>query len=187
MDHRAGNDEIDTIAARFGQHRPRLQALAARLLGSPVDAEDTVQDAWIRLAHTDAGTIDNLGGWLTTVTSRLCLDRLRARQARRESPLDADNLLRANSDDPADDAALADSVGRALVVVLENLSPAERVALVLHDVFAIPFQEIAPVLERSTDATKKLAARARRRARLGAENAPPDLAGRRALIEPLPT
>ncbi|WP_337825627.1 sigma-70 family RNA polymerase sigma factor [Pseudonocardia sp. UM4_GMWB1] len=182
MDHRAGNDEIDTIAARFGQHRPRLQALAARLLGSPVDAEDTVQDAWIRLAHTDAGTIDNLGGWLTTVTSRLCLDRLRARQARRESPLDADNLLRANSDDPADDAALADSVGRALVVVLENLSPAERVALVLHDVFAIPFQEIAPVLERSTDATKKLAARARRRARLGAENAPPDLAGRRALI-----
>ncbi|MBP2371922.1 sigma-70 family RNA polymerase sigma factor [Pseudonocardia parietis] len=182
MDHRARNDENDDIAGRFAEHRPRLQALAARLLGSAVDAEDAVQDAWLRLAHADARGIDNLGGWLTTVTSRLCLDRLRARQARPESPLDADDLLRANSDDPAGDAALADSVGRALVVVLENLSPAERVALVLHDVFAIPFREIAPVLERSTEATKKLAARARDRARLGAADAPPDLAGRRAII-----
>ncbi|MBO4239346.1 sigma-70 family RNA polymerase sigma factor [Pseudonocardia alni] len=182
MDHHAGNDETDTIAARFAQHRPRLQTLAARLLGSAVDAEDAVQDAWMRLAHTDARAIDNLGGWLTTVTSRLCLDRLRAQKARPESPLDADDLLRASSDDPASDAALADSVGRALVVVLESLSPAERVALVLHDVFAIPFKEIAPVLERSTEATKKLAARARHRAKLRTETAPPDLAGRRALI-----
>jgi RNA polymerase sigma factor (sigma-70 family) len=179
-----GHDESHegALAERFEQHRPRLRALAERLLGSPADAEDAVQDSWLRLRKADTGEIVNLGGWLTTVTSRLCLDRLRARHARPETFLDEPGADRRGPDDPARDALVADSVGRALVVVLDSLSPAERVAFVLHDVFAVPFAEIAPILERSTEATKKLAGRARRRAQLGAQEDQQDLSGRREII-----
>lgn len=177
-----GRHEDDELAARFVQHRPRLRALAERLLGSAADAEDAVQDCWLRLRRADLDTIDNLGGWLTTVTSRLCLDRLRARRARPETVLDDPGLDHRSTDDPAADAVTADSVGRALVVVLDSLSPAERVAFVLHDVFAVPFHEIAPVLGRSTEATRKLAGRARRRARLGAADEQHDLASRREVV-----
>ena len=174
-------DEDMELAAGFEQHRPRLRALAERLLGSGSDAEDAVQDSWLRLRRVEATEIDNLGGWLTTVTSRICLDRLRARHARPET-LDVPDLDLAGPDDPATDAVVADSVGRAVAVVLDSLSPAERVAFVLHDVFAVPFDEIASVLGRSTDATRKLAGRARRRAQLGAADDQPDLAGRREVI-----
>ncbi|CAA9225873.1 MAG: Putative RNA polymerase sigma factor [uncultured Actinomycetospora sp.] len=174
-------DEDMEVAAGFEQHRPRLRALAERLLGSGADAEDAVQDSWLRLRRVEATEIDNLGGWLTTVTSRICLDRLRARYARPET-LDVPDLDLAGPDDPATDAVVADSVGRAVAVVLDSLSPAERVAFVLHDVFAVPFDEIASVLGRSTDATRKLAGRARRRAQLGAADDQPDLAGRREVI-----
>ncbi|BBF99015.1 MULTISPECIES: sigma-70 family RNA polymerase sigma factor [Pseudonocardia] len=169
----------DELAARFEQHRPRLRAVARRLLGSGSDADDAVQDTWLRLHRNGIAGVDSLGGWLTTVTSRICLDRLRAR---RETLLGEDTPEHASPDDPASDAVLADSVGHALMVVLDSLSPAERVAFVLHDVFAVPFSDIAPVLDRSTEATKKLAARARHRARLGAAN-PGDLDGRRRIIE----
>jgi len=173
--------EHDDVAAAFEQHRPRLRALAERLLGSASDAEDAVQDSWLRLRRVEADGVDNLGGWLTTVTSRICLDRLRARHARPET-LDLPDLDHPSPDDPATDAVVADSVGRAVAVVLDSLSPAERVAFVLHDVFAVPFDQIAPILERSTEATRKLAGRARRRAQLGAADDQRDLAGRREVV-----
>lgn len=178
MDH----DEDADVAAGFEQHRPRLRALAERLLGSASDAEDAVQDSWLRLRRVGPAEIDNLGGWLTTVTSRICLDRLRARHARSETFLDEPDLDRAGPDDPATDAVVADSVGRAVAVVLDSLSPAERVAFVLHDVFAVPFDEISTILGRSTEATRKLAGRARRRAQLGAADDRQDLAGRREVV-----
>ncbi|WP_433781305.1 sigma-70 family RNA polymerase sigma factor [Actinomycetospora sp. CA-101289] len=180
MDH-DGDDGDLGVAAAFEQHRPRLRGVAERLLGSAADAEDAVQDSWLRLRRVDPTGIDNLGGWLTTVTSRICLDRLRARHARPEA-LDEPDLDQAGPDDPAGDAVLADSVGRAVAVVLDSLAPAERVAFVLHDVFAVPFDEIAPVLGRSTEATRKLAGRARHRARLGAADDRHDLAGRREVV-----
>jgi RNA polymerase sigma factor (sigma-70 family) len=178
MDH----DEPDAVSVGFEQHRPRLRALAERLLGSAADADDAVQDSWLRLRRVDTAQIDNLGGWLTTVTSRICLDRLRARHARPETDLDETDLDQASPDDPATEAVVADAVGRAVAVVLDSLSPAERVAFVLHDVFAVPFDEISPILDRSTEATKKLASRARRRVRIGAADDQHALEGRREII-----
>ncbi len=156
----------DWVAAQFEASRPRLQALAYRILGSRTDAEDAVQEAWLRLARTDLVQVDNLGGWLTTVTARLCLDRLRSRSARLEESVGAipDELVGAADDrDPADEALVADSVGAALVMVLDLLAPSERVAFVLHDVFAVPFDEVAAVVDRSPEAARQLASRARRR------------------------
>jgi RNA polymerase sigma-70 factor (ECF subfamily) len=159
-------DERDWPAERFEEHRAHLRAVAYRMLGSLTEADDAVQEAWLRLARTDAAAVENLGGWLTTVVSRICLDMLRTRTVRREQPLDVhvpDPILDADTPDPADEAVLADSVGLALLVVLDTLSPSERLAFVLHDVFAVPFDEIGPILDRSTDAAKQLASRARRR------------------------
>ncbi|NIH81558.1 sigma-70 family RNA polymerase sigma factor [Amycolatopsis viridis] len=149
----------------FEAHRERLRAVAYRMLGSHSDAEDVVQEAWLRLARVDAGRIDNLGAWLTTVVSRLCLDTLRARENRREEPAGHDLPVAAHGGEPAEEAVLADSAGRALLVVLDRLSPAERVAFVLHDLFAVPFEEVAPVVGRTTATTKKLASRARQKVR----------------------
>ena len=167
----------DDRAASFEAERPRLAAMARRMLGSRAEAEDAVQEAWLRLARAEAGGIDNLAGWLTTVTARLCLDALRARRARAEAPLDL------APEAPADrgvDLEMADSVGLALLVVLEALAPAERVAFVLHDLFDLPFVEVGRILDRSPEAARQLASRARRRVR----GAPPPEAGR---AFPLPT
>ncbi len=159
----------DELADQFEAHRGRLRAVAFRMLGSENESDDAVQEAWFRLARTDADDVHNLGGWLTTVVSRICLDLLRSRTARREelvgqhSPDDHPDVGR--SDGPEQEAVLVDEVGRAVLVVLDRLSPPERIAFVLHDMFAVPFDEIATVLDRSTATTKKLASRARRRIR----------------------
>jgi RNA polymerase sigma factor (sigma-70 family) len=178
--------EHESLAAEFESQRHRLQEVAFRMLGSRPDADDAVQEAWLRLQRSDASHIGNLAGWLTTVTSRVCLDKLRSRRARPESTA-ADSLgdpfdFTTAPDDPAHEAVIADSVGRALAVVLDTLTPAERVALVLHDVFAVPFEEIATVLDRSTEATKKLAGRARRKAHVGDSQAPVRVDGHRQAI-----
>lgn len=154
----------EQLAARFDADRPHLQAVAYRLLGSSSEAEDAVQDAWFRLEHSDVASINNLTGWLTTVVARICLDMLRSRKSRREDPLPEDLDL-VDSDDPAGEVVLTDAVGEAMMAVLEHLSPGERVAFVLHDVFAIPFDEIAPILDRSPAAVRQLASRGRRRVR----------------------
>jgi RNA polymerase sigma factor (sigma-70 family) len=166
-------DENDFLAERFEAHRDRLRSVAYRILGSPSEADDAVQEAWLRLHRSDAAGVENLGGWLTTVVGRICLDMLRSRAARREEPLDrhrpsaetAAGTGRAAGADPEQEALLADSVGLALLVVLDTLTPAERLAFVLHDMFAVPFDRIAPVLERTPEATRQLASRARRRVR----------------------
>jgi len=150
------------LAAEFEANRPRLQAVAYRMLGSTADADDAVQEAWLRLAGGDHDRIENAAGLLTTVVGRVCLDRLRARRSRPEEPIDASPAA-ALDDDPADHSVLADSVGSALLVVLELLGPAERLAFVLHDVFAVPFEEIGEILDRSPEAARQLASRARRR------------------------
>jgi RNA polymerase sigma factor (sigma-70 family) len=169
-------DEREWLAKHFEEHRPRLRAVAYRMLGSLREADDAVQEAWLRLNRTDAREVENLGGWLTTVVARISLNMLRSRKARREEPLDGglpDPLVdRADGIDPEHEALLADSVGLALLVVLETLSPPERLAFVLHDIFAVPFDEIAPILDRSPEAARQLASRARRRVR--AERAVPD-------------
>ena len=161
--------EQDWLAGRFEAQRGHLQAVAYRMLGSLSEADDAVQEAWLRLSRSDTGAIDNLDGWLTTVVARVCLDMLRSRRARREQPLDAQLPERVSSQpdgtDPEKQAVLADSVGLALLVVLETLTPAERVAFVLHDMFAVPFEEIATIVGRSPDAAKMLASRARHRVR----------------------
>jgi RNA polymerase sigma factor (sigma-70 family) len=166
----------DWLTEGFEAHRGRLRAVAYRMLGSSSEAEDAVQEAWLRLSRSDTGRVHNLGRWLTTVVGRICLDMLRARAARREAPLDdyAPELIesRADAPDPEQEALMADSVGLALLVVLDTLSPAERLAFVLHDMFSVPFDEIAPILERTPDATKMLASRARRR--LKAADTTPD-------------
>jgi RNA polymerase sigma-70 factor (ECF subfamily) len=158
----------DWQAERFEEHRGRLRAIAYRMLGSPSDADDAVQEAWIRFSRSDTGAVDNLGAWLTTVVSRVCLNMLQARRSRPQPPADPD-LPEPPADslesDPEHEALLADSVGLALLVVLDTLTPAERVAFVLHDVFGIPFDEIAPIVERSVPATRQLASRARARVR----------------------
>jgi RNA polymerase sigma-70 factor (ECF subfamily) len=173
----------DWLAERFEENRTQLRAVAYRMLGSISEADDAVQNAWLRLSRADTSEVQNLSGWLTTVVGRVCLDMLRSRKARREEPLDTPALEPAASQadvvDPEDEALLADSVGLALLVVLDSLSPAERLAFVLHDMFAVPFDEIAPIVGRTTDATKMLASRARRR--IGGAAASEDLpAGRDA-------
>ena len=157
------------LTERFEENRPRLRAVAYRMLGSVSEAEDAVQEAWLRLNGIDAATIENLGGWLTTVVSRVCLDMLRGRQLRREETLDAQvtepKVVRGQGADPEAEALLADSVGVALLVVLDTLTPAERLVFVLHDLFALPFDEIGSIVGRSPGAAKQLASRARRRVR----------------------
>jgi RNA polymerase sigma factor (sigma-70 family) len=160
-------NERDYLADRFEANRPHLRAVAYRMLGSLSEADDAVQEAWLRLSRVDADEIDNLGGWLTTVVARVSLDMLRSRSRRREDPLDLrvpePIVDRADGTQPEHEALLGDSVGLALLVVLETLKPAERLAFVLHDIFAVPFEEIAPIVDRSPEATRKLASRARRR------------------------
>jgi RNA polymerase sigma factor (sigma-70 family) len=169
-------DERDWLAERFEEHRTHLRAVAYRMLGSLSEADDAVQEAWLRLNRTDASELDNLGAWLTTVVGRISLNMLRSRKTRREEQLPErlpDPLVdRADRIDPEHEALLADSVGLALLVVLETLSPPERLAFVLHDIFGVPFDEIAPIVDRSPQAARQLASRARRRVR--AERAVPD-------------
>src|SRR5215212_8283298 len=165
------------VAERFEEHRAQLRAVAYRMLGSVSEADDAVQEAWLRLSRSDPDEIDNLGAWLTTVVGRVSLNTLRSRRTRAEAPLDEVHLPepiidRADGTDPEHEALLADSVGLALLVVLETLSPQERLAFVLHDIFAVPFDEIAPIVDRSPEAARQLASRARRRVR--AENPVPD-------------
>jgi RNA polymerase sigma factor (sigma-70 family) len=159
-------DEHDWLAERFDEHRPRLRAVAYRILGSPSEAEDAVQEAWIRLDRSNADEIDHLEAWLVTAVGRVALNMLRARKTRREESLGfrmPDPIVdRADGVDPEHEALLADSVGLALLVVLETLTPAERLAYVLHDMFSVPFDEIAAILDRSPDAARQLASRARR-------------------------
>ncbi|PWI16384.1 RNA polymerase subunit sigma-70 [Streptomyces sp. Act143] len=154
----------DFLAHRFETHRPHLRAVAHRMLGSAAEAEDAVQEAWFRLNRTGAEDIGNLGGWLTTVVGRVCLDMLRTRTSRAEQPLEPDAPVpAADTPDPEQDALLADSVGVALLVVLDTLTPAERLAFVLHDLFAVPFEEVGEIVGRSPAAARQLASRARRR------------------------
>jgi RNA polymerase sigma-70 factor (ECF subfamily) len=176
----------DRLTAAFEASRPRLGAVAYRMLGSRAEAEDAVQEAWIRLDRVDATTVDNLGGWLTTVVARICLDRLRSRRARPAISLDAEpaEVTGASGDehDPADQAVVAYSVGAALLVVLDLLGPAERVAFVLHDVFAVPFDEVGSVLGRSPEAARQLASRARRRVQGAAPTGEVDLVRQREVV-----
>ena len=153
----------DLLAQRFETHREHLRAVALRMLGSSHEADDAVQEAWLRLSRADADAVDNLGGWLTTVVARVCLDMLRSRATKREVPPDEEAAELAASNSPEDEALLADSVGLALLVVLDTLPPAERLAFVLHDLFAVPFDEIAPIVGRTPVATRQLASRARRK------------------------
>ena len=164
---------MDVLAQRFEDSRPHLAAVAYRMLGSRAEADDAVQEAWLRLARTDVDGVDNLRGWLTTVVSRVCLDMLRSRTSRREDPLTDDERVAPDAG-PEGEAVLADSVGAALLVVLDTLPPAERLAFVLHDLFAVPFDEIGTVLGRSPAAARQLASRARRRVQ-GAGADEPDL------------
>ena len=180
-------DERDWLAERFEEHRTHLRGVAYRMLGSLSEADDAVQEAWLRLSRSDADEIENLGGWLTTVVGRVSLNMLRSRKSRREDPfavhLPEPIVDRADGTDPEHEALVADSVGLALLVVLETLSPAERLAFVLHDIFAVPFDEIAPIVDRSPEAARQLASRARRRVR--AENTVPDadLDAQREVVE----
>jgi len=179
-------EEHDWLAARFEAHRTHLRAVAYRLLGSLSEADDAVQEAWFRLSRADTSGVENLGGWLTTVVARVSLDMLRARKSRGEEPLGAhlpEPLAgRADGGDPEHEALLADAVGLALLVVLETLAPAERLAFVLHDLFAVPFEEIAPIVGRSPAAARQLASRARRRVQ-GAPAAPDaDQSRQRAVV-----
>jgi RNA polymerase sigma factor (sigma-70 family) len=182
----------ERLAEQFEEHRPHVRAVAYRMLGSVSDAEDAVQEAWIRLSRTDVSGVDNLRGWLTTVVARVCLDMLRTRASRREDPLDddavhvPDPIVRAMSmrdEGPEADAMLADSVGLALLVVLEKLEPAERLAFVLHDVFGMTFEEIAPIVDRSVVATRQLASRARRRVQGQAPTSDADLRKQRRVVD----
>ena len=162
-------DEQGWLTERFEENRPRLRGVAYRMLGSLSEAEDAVQEAWLRLNRIETATVENLGGWLTTVVSRVCLDMLRSRKSRREEPIGAQvtepSVVRGEGADPEGEAVLADSVGVALLVVLDTLTPAERLAFVLHDLFGMPFDEIGSIVGRSPDAAKQLASRARRRVR----------------------
>jgi RNA polymerase sigma factor (sigma-70 family) len=179
-------DDHDWLARRFEDHRGHLRAVAYRMLGSSGEADDAVQEAWLRLSRSDTSGVDNLGGWLTTVVARVCLNMLQARRSRREEPVGGDLpepvAGRGDGDDPEQRALEADAVGLALLVVLDTLTPAERLAFVLHDLFAVPFEEIAPILERSPAAARQLASRARRRVR-GAEPPEADLARQRAVVD----
>jgi RNA polymerase sigma factor (sigma-70 family) len=179
-------DEL-ALANRFNHERPRLRAVAYRILGSLSEADDAVQDAWLRLQRTGAGEIDNLEAWLTTVVARICLNLVRARSTRAEQPLDgfvSEPLVSpATGDDPEYEALLSDAVGVALQVVLDTLAPAERVAFILHDMFAVPFDEIASLLDRSPEATRQLASRARQRVRDTAAAPDVDIRAQRTSVE----
>jgi RNA polymerase sigma factor (sigma-70 family) len=174
------------LADRFEQHRPHLRAVAYRMLGSLSEADDAVQEAWLRLARTDTSGMDNLAAWLTTVVARVCLNTLRTRHHRREEPLDVrvpDPIITpAGPDDPEQAAVMADSVGLALLVVLDTLTPTERLAFVLHDMFAVPFDEIAAMINRTPDAARQLASRARRRVQGRAPTPDPDLTRQREVV-----
>ncbi len=174
-------------AGQFEQHRPRLRAVAYRMLGSLAEAEDAVQEAWLRVSRASGDDVENVGGWLTTVVSRQCLNMLRSRASRREDPLEVrvpDPIVESGDGaDPAEQAALTDSVSLALLVVLEALDPAERLAFVLHDMFAMPFDEIAPMLGRSPAAARQLASRARRRVQGATPSGQPDRARQREIID----
>jgi len=156
-------DEKKFLAEKFEANRGHLRAVAYRMLGSTAEVDDAVQETWLRLGRTDTSAVENLGGWLTTVVARVCLDMLRSRKSRREEPMGPDVPEPVASDEPGHDADMADSVGAALLVVLETLAPAERLAFVLHDMFAVPFEEIAPIVGRTPAAARQLASRARRR------------------------
>ncbi|WP_345177316.1 sigma-70 family RNA polymerase sigma factor [Streptomyces lavendulae] len=178
------------MAERFEEHRSHLRAVSYRMLGSLSEADDAVQEAWLRLDRTDASGIENLGGWLTTVVSRVCLNLLRSREQRREDPMERaetripDPLIGSERRiDPEQEVLLADSVGLALMVVMESLSPAERLALVLHDMFAVPFDEIAPLIEKTSAATRQLATRARRKVQGQAPAPDPDLGRQREAVD----
>src|SRR5512134_1085307 len=162
-------DQQSWLTEHFEEKRPRLRGVAYRMLGSLSEAEDAVQEAWLRLHRIDATSVENLGGWLTTVVSRVCLDMLRSRKSRREEPIGTQltepSVARGEGADPEGEAVLADSVGVALLVVLDALTPAERLAFVLHDLFALPFDEVGSIMGRSAAAAKQLASRARRRVR----------------------
>lgn len=155
--------DLTWLADRFEEHRTQLRAVAYRMLGNPTDAEDVVQEAWLRLSRSDPDEVRNLGGWLTTVVARVCLDQLRSRKARREEPREQPPDEVSNEGNPEHEAELADSIGVAMLVVLDTLDPAERLAFVLHDMFAVPFDEIAPIVGRTSAAARMLASRARRR------------------------
>ena len=185
-------DEHDGLAERFEANRPHLRAVAYRMLGSLSEADDAVQESWLRLSRSSTSGIENLGGWLTTVVGRVCLNMLRSRRSRREEPLGEPQVgvhvpdpveSRADRLDPEHEALLADSVGLALVVVLETLAPAERLAFVLHDMYSVPFEEIAPIVGRSPTAARQLASRARRRVQ-GADIVPEaDLTRQRDVVD----
>jgi RNA polymerase sigma-70 factor (ECF subfamily) len=179
-------DEL-VLANKFDAQRPRLRSVAYRILGSLHEADDAVQESWLRLQRADEDGIDNLDGWLTTVVSRICLNIIRDRRGHAEEPLDGFRpepiISTETTGDPEHEALLADAVGIALQVVLDSLSPAERLAFVLHDMFAVPFDEIAELLERSPDATRQLASRARRRVRGTVPTPEPDLARQRRIVD----
>jgi RNA polymerase sigma factor (sigma-70 family) len=177
----------DWLAERFESHRPQLRAVAYRMLGSVSEADDAVQDAWLRLDRHDASAVDNLGAWLTTVVARLALDRLRARTARREDQigfhLPEPIVSTVDGGDPEHEAVVADSVGLAMLIVLDTLTPAERIAFVLHDTFGLPFDQIAPIVDRTPTATRQLASRARRRVRGAATPSDVPMARQRELVD----
>jgi RNA polymerase sigma-70 factor (ECF subfamily) len=180
--------ESDWLAEGFEQNRPRLKAVAYRMLGSLAEADDAVQEAWLRLSRSDASGVDNLGAWLTTIVARVCLNVLRSRNTRREEPMGVNVpdpvISRVDGTSPEDKALLADSVGLALLVVLQTLAPAERLAFVLHDMFDLPFDEIAPIVGRSPASARQLASRARRRVRGAGVQAPdPDVARQREVVD----
>ncbi|HVV23805.1 MAG TPA: sigma-70 family RNA polymerase sigma factor [Pseudonocardiaceae bacterium] len=181
------DDEREWLAERFTAHGAHLRAVAYRMLGSLAEAEDAVQEAWLRISRADTSDVVNMGGWLTTVVGRVCLDMLRSRASRREQPLDGPLpepiVSPENGLDPEQQALIADSVGLAMLVVLETLAPAERLAFVLHDMFAVPFEDIAPIVGRNAAATRQLASRARRRVRGSAPVPDADLAKQRAAVD----
>ena len=179
-------NEVDWLAGRFEEHRTHLRAVAYRMLGSLAEADDAVQDAWVRASRAEISEVENIGGWLTTVVARICLNKLRSRKMRREESLEMhipDPVVSPVGElRPEDEVLLADSVGLALLVVLDALAPAERLAFVLHDMFDLPFEEIGPMVGRSPTAARQLASRARRRVR-GAEVPDPDLARQRSVVD----
>jgi RNA polymerase sigma factor (sigma-70 family) len=184
-------DEQNWLTERFEDQRAHLRAVAYRMLGSLSEADDAVQETWLRLSRSDTSAVENLGGWLTTVVARVSLNMLRARNTRREEPLDAPPgthvpdpiVTREDASDPEDEVVLADSVGLALLVVLETLAPAERLAFVLHDMFAVPFDDIAPIVGRTPTATRQLASRARRRVQGEARVPDTDLTRQREVVD----
>ncbi len=180
-------DDRDILTAQFEANRPHLRAVAYRMLGSQSEAEDAVQETWLRLSRAGGAGVENLGGWLTTVVARVCLDMLRSRKSRREEPWGTEgpepSVEKQGGTDPEREMVLADTIGIALLVVLEKLEPAERIAFVLHDMFDLPFEEIARVVERSPTAARQLASRARRRVRGATEVADADLGRQRQVVD----